>query len=399
MTPLSDLELLARLVAFDTTSATRNPTRPLGDFVCDYLDHRGIRAERFDCGYGQENLWFETGPPIRDDGAGLLLCGHVDVVPATEPEWTGDPFTLRLQGDRAIGRGACDMKGFDAIALNLLRSAAEAGGLETPLAVLLTCNEEIGTVGAGRFAEQWGDRPIPRRTIVGEPTSERAVQGHKGHLSLSIEIGGRGCHTGFPDRGVNAIERSVPLLAALRDLRETMVKERTDSSDLFSETPFPVLTVAAIEAGTAINVMPDRCALRVGARLLPGQSARDFVPRLAAAIEAAGIPVQVREGLEHPVPDGGSPLAEDACVITATNDTPSYAIDPSSPFLAEVRGIADAVDGRGVNFGTDAGRLVALGCRSVVWGPGDISVAHRPDEWISIEEMTRYRDRLERLVR
>ncbi len=399
MSVLSDLDLLARLVAFDTTSATKRPTRPLGDFVCDYLDHSKIRIERFDCGDGQENLWFETGPEPTGDGAGLLLCGHVDVVPATEPEWTGDPFTLRIEGDRAIGRGACDMKAFDAIAINVLRAAAEAGGLEAPLAVLLTCNEEIGTIGAGRFAEQWGDRPIPHRTIVGEPTSEQAVQGHKGHLSLSIEVGGRGCHTGFPDRGVNAIERTIPVLQALRDLRASMVEERASSSDLFDATPFPVLTVAAVDAGSAINVMPDRCALRVGARLLPGQSAAAFLPRLAAAIEAAGISVEVREGLEHPIPTGDEPLPHDACLITATNDTPAYAIDPTSPFLEEVRTIAGDVDGRGVNYGTDAGRLVPLGCRSVIWGPGDISVAHRPDEWISVEEMTRYRDRLERLVR
>ena len=104
MTSFSDLDLLARLVAFDTTSATRRPTRPLGDFLCDYLDHPAIRVSRFDCGDDQENLWFETGPESTGDGAGLLLCGHVDVVPATEPEWTDDPFVLRTEGDRAIGR-------------------------------------------------------------------------------------------------------------------------------------------------------------------------------------------------------------------------------------------------------------------------------------------------------
>ena len=170
MAILSDLDLLARLVSFDTTSATKRPTRPLGDFVCEYLDHPKIRVERFNCGGDQENLWFETGPPSNGDGAGLLLCGHVDVVPATEPEWTADPFVLRVEDDRAIGRGACDMKGFDAIAINLLRESANAGSLEAPLGLLLTCNEEIGTVGAGQFATQWGGRPLPHRTVVGEPT-------------------------------------------------------------------------------------------------------------------------------------------------------------------------------------------------------------------------------------
>ena len=399
MTSLSDLDLMARLVSFDTTSATRRPTRPLGDLVCDYLDHPGIRVSRFDCGDDQENLCFETGPESCGDGAGLLLCGHVDVVPATEPEWTGDPFIVRIEGDRAIGRGVCDMKGFDAVAINLMRERALAGGGSTPLGLLLTCNEEIGTVGAGRFVEQWGDRPLPERTIVGEPTSERVVRGHKGHLSISIQVGGRGCHTGFPDRGVNAIERTIPVLEAIRGLRAEMVEERTGTSDLFPDTPHPVLTVAAIDAGSAINVMPDRSTLRVGARLLPGQSAEGFLPRFASAIEEAGVTVTLREGLEHPLPDARTPLAEDACVITATNDTPSYAIDASSPFLAEVEAVGVEGDGAGVNFGTDAGRLVPLGCRSVIWGPGDISVAHRPDEWISIGEMNSYRERLRRLGR
>ena len=397
MTPLSDLDLAARLVAFDTTSASRRPTRPLGDFVCDYLDLPGIRGRRFDCGDGQENLWFETGPESDGDGSGLLLCGHVDVVPATEPEWTADPFELRIQDDRAIGRGICDMKGFDAIAINLLRERAKAGGGETPYALLLSCNEEIGTVGAGRFAKQWGDRPLPVKTIVGEPTSERAVRGHKGHLAISIQVGGRGCHTGFPDRGVNAIERAMEVLKTLQGLRTEMARERTDSSDLFPETPYPVLTIASIEAGSAINVMPDRCTLRVGVRLLPGQSAVDFLPRLADAIEDAGVPVTLNSGLENPIPGSETPLAADACVITATNDTPSYAIDATSPFLAEVQEVASEVDGGGVNFGTDAGRLSPLGCESVIWGPGDISVAHRPDEWISIAEMESYRRRLDQL--
>ena len=398
MTSLSDLDLLARLVAFDTTSATRQPTRPLGDFLCDYLDHPAIRASRFDCGDDQENLWFETGPESQGDGAGLLLCGHVDVVPATEPEWTGDPFRLRVRDDRVIGRGACDMKGFDAIAINLLRERAVAGGGSMPFGLLLTCNEEIGTVGAGQFAKQWGDRPLPKRTIVGEPTSQRAILGHKGHLSISIQVGGRGCHTGFPDRGVNAIERTIPVLEAIRSLRKTLVEERTGASSLFPETPHPVLTVASIDAGTAINVMPDRSSLRVGVRLLPGQSASGFLPRLAAAIEEAGVSVTLHEGLEHPIPGAETSLSEDACLIIATNDTPSYAIEASSPFLAEVREVAEKADGGGVNFGTDAGRLVPLGCESVIWGPGDISVAHRPDEWISIGELADYRARLRRLL-
>ncbi len=397
------LPLLARLVSFDTTSAHGRPTVPLGDVVCEVLDHPSIRCERFDCGDGRENLWFETGPACDDTRRGLLLCGHVDVVPADEPEWTGDPFTLRVEpntdGDRAIGRGACDMKGFDAVAITLLREAAERGGLEEPLGLLLTCDEEIGTVGAGRFVSQWGDRPLPRRTIVGEPTSLRPIRGHKGHLSISIEIGGRGCHTGFPSRGVNAIERAMPVLEALQALRLEMVEERTAASPLFPDTPFPVLTVASMQAGSAINVMPERVSLRVGVRLLPGQSATSFLPRLATAIESHGVSVAVRAGLEHPIPGPEDGPGEDGCLIVPTNDTPSYAIDAGDPFLAEVRGLVGDDVELGANFGTDAGRLVPLGCDSVVFGPGDISVAHRPDEWIPVAELHRAKALLARLIR
>ncbi|MAD78199.1 MAG: hypothetical protein CMJ51_02380 [Planctomycetaceae bacterium] len=398
-----NLDLLARLVSFDTTSAHERPTTPLGDFVRQYLDHPRIRCERFDCGGGRENLWFETGPPITEEGHGLLLCGHVDVVPADEPEWTGDPFALRVveseDGPRAVGRGACDMKGFDSVAIDLLRDRADDESLQEPLCLLLTCDEEIGTVGAGRFVGQWGDRPIPHRTIVGEPTSLRPVRGHKGHLSISIEIGGRGCHTGFPDRGANAVERALPVFAGLKRLREEMVEERSDASSLFPETPFPVLTIASVRAGTAINVMPDRCSLRVGARLLPGCSAAEFLPRVAAAIEAQGVEVDLRAGLEHPIPDSANGPAENACVVIATNDTPSYAIPGDDPFLAEVGRLVGADQELGANFGTDAGRLAPLGCRSVVFGPGDISVAHRPDEWIPVAELVRARGLLESLVR
>ena len=142
MQALTDLDLLARLVSFDTTSATGQPTRPLGDMVCDYLDLPGVRIERFDCGNEQENIHVAAGPPC-EDGEGLVLCGHVDCVPAVEPEWESDPFQLVTQDDRAIGRGACDMKGFDALAINLLRKRAVAGDLKEPLVLLLTCNEDI----------------------------------------------------------------------------------------------------------------------------------------------------------------------------------------------------------------------------------------------------------------
>ena len=382
MPGLSDLDLLSRLVGFNTCSAHREPTIPLGDFLVEYLDHPRIRTTRLDCGGGRENLWFECGPEPTPAGPGLLLCGHVDVVPADEPGWLDDPFTLRVAGDRAIGRGVCDMKGFDAVAVNLLRRVAEAGSIDEPVCLLLTCDEEIGTIGAGRFAEDWKGRGIPARTVIGEPTSLRPVLGHKGHLALTISVGGRACHTGFPKRGVNAIEEAIPVLEVLRDLRRAMIEERSESSDLFPETPYAVLTVASAHAANAINVMPERLDLRVGVRLLPGQTASEFVGRLESALDRRN--VRRVEGPDEPLEPG-------MCRIGVDNATPAYAIDRDDAWLSEVvdrvAAGTDTSELLGVNYGTDAGRLVPLGCRSVIFGPGDIAVAHRPEEWISIDEL------------
>jgi acetylornithine deacetylase len=265
------------------------------------------------------------------------------------------------------------MKGFVALALNLLRRKAIAGELTEPLMLLLSCNEEIGTVGAGQFVEQWGDRAIPRRCLVGEPTSLQAIRGHKGHTGYTIRVLGVGSHSGFPQEGINAIERATPVLAALAALREELQEERSEWSDLFPEVPFPVLSIAQVNGGTAINVTPEACTIRVGVRPLPGQPPEAFTERLRAA------------------------LPDDAH-LEMTNGTPSFGAPLEDPFLQEVKGLGKASADIGANFGTDAGRLVQLGCTPVVFGPGDIAVAHKPNEWMPRDEFERTPALLEQLI-
>ncbi|MBL9150144.1 MAG: acetylornithine deacetylase [Phycisphaerae bacterium] len=375
-TPLSDIELLARLVAFDTTS--RRPNRPLDDFVCDYLDGRSVRVERFDAPDSGENVLLSAGPPC-ERGEGLLLCAHVDTVPADEPEWSSDPRSLVVRDDRLVARGACDMKGFVALAVNLLHACGGCS-LREPLQLLLTCNEEIGTQGAAAFARAWPKgRPLPRRCLVGEPTSMRLVRGHKGHLSLTIACHGVAAHSGFPQKGVNAIERAASVISALGVLRKAYVAERNAESVLFPEVPFPVLTTARIRGGSAINVIPERCEIDVGIRLLPGMPS-------AVAVE------RVREAVEAVVPTGG-------VEVRVTNDTPAFATSKDAPLYGELASILGQTEEFGVGFGTDAGRLAQLGVECVVWGPGDISQAHRPDEWMPRDEFARAAAILPTLVR
>jgi acetylornithine deacetylase len=374
---LSDVALLARLVAFDTTS--RRPTVEFERFVLDYLDLPGVRVERFPYAEGLTNLLLSVGPECRH-GEGLLLAGHIDTVPADEPDWQGDPRALAEHDGRLIGRGACDMKGFDALAINLLREAAAGATLAEPLMLLLTCDEEVGTLGAGAFARTWPrERPLPRRTLIGEPTSMRVIRGHKGHLSLTVTVAGIAAHSGFPHKGVNAIERAGAAIAALAVLRKEMAGLRTAESGLFPEVPFPVLTVARIRGGSAINVVPERCEIDVGVRLLPGMSRDDLVRRLRTAVEAV-------------VPDG-------AVSVAIGNDTPAFATAEDSPFVREMTALTGSGEATGVGFGTDAGRLATLGLECVIWGPGDISNAHRAGEWMPCAEFAAAATVIRRLVR
>ena len=371
METLTDQDLLARLVAFDTTSAAVQPTKPLGDAVCNYLDVPSVRIERFDCGQDQENILVAAGPECTHQ-EGLLLCGHVDCVPADEPEWESDPFELQVQDDRLVARGACDMKGFDAIAINTLRRHADSGTLKEPLMLLLTCNEEIGTIGAGQFAKAWGSRPLPRRTIIGEPTSMQPIRGHKGHIAYTIAVGGRGGHTGFPRNGSNAIELAFPVLDGLKAFREDLASERVEWSALFPDVPQAVLTIANIRGGGAINITPESCLIKVGIRPLPGQDAEGLATRMLGYLPGARF---VETSQLGGVGDG-------EILVAMVNNTPSYGLDATDPFYLEVKDIVGAGSEFGANYGTDAGRLVPVGCASVVLGPGDISVAHKPNEWM-----------------
>ena len=204
---LTDAELLAKLVAFDSTSSNSN--LPIADFIRDYLDTPGVEiADNPNENGSKVNLLIRVGSPDHDDErSGLLLSGHMDVVPALEPDWQSDPFTLTETSDAYIGRGACDMKGFLAVAINAARRAVERR-LRRPLVLLLTYDEELGTLGAQRFVETWDNASaLPRNTVIGEPTSLRVVRMHKGHLVMRLTCHGRSAHSGYPQLGINAIER------------------------------------------------------------------------------------------------------------------------------------------------------------------------------------------------
>ena len=207
------------------------------DFLADYLGRPGVRIDRMaSADGGKANLLVAAGPE-RLGGSGLILSGHMDVVPALEPEWRSDPFTLTEVGDTLVARGAADMKGFLALAANRLASL-DPGSLHHPLLLLFTYDEETGTLGARRFSERWHDPAVlPRSVVIGEPTSLRAVRSHKGMLRLRLDFEGTAAHSGYPHLGRSAIEPAGRAIVALAELRRRMELERPQHARSIPRSP------------------------------------------------------------------------------------------------------------------------------------------------------------------
>lgn len=369
-------ELLRRLVAFDSRSQVSN--RGIADFICDCVDGPGVRIVRNESPDSAKVNIVAARGPVRDDASGLVLSGHMDTVPFGEPEWASDPLALTCRDGRYLGRGVCDMKGFLALAIE--RFVATPAGLEHPLVLLLTYDEELGTLGARRLVETWpaGER-LPRAAVIGEPTSLEVVRMHKGHLKLRVVLLGRAAHSAYPGSGRNAIELAGAVIPALVGLGRELEAEAPPEAAAFGEVPHATLNLATISGGTALNVIPGRCALELGIRLLPGTAGIDVTDRVRRAVEGA--------------------VGAGNYALEPINESPPMATPETAPIHAALCALAGQRASRAVSFSTDGGWLAALGLDCVVFGPGTIQAAHKPNEWLPVAEFERAAGLLEALVR
>lgn len=374
--PLSDEALLARLVTFDTTSHRSN--REMADFICDHLDRPGVRFTRHSTADGAKlNLIVAAGPV--DGDRGLVLSGHMDTVPAEPEGWASDPFTLTRRDAAYVARGAADMKGFLALAINRF-AAAGPGHLRHQLVLLFTHDEETGTRGARRLVDEPdGVPPLPRSVVIGEPTGLRVLRMHKGHLRLRLRFTGVPAHSGLPHLGVNAVEAAGRAIVALAELRRALERERPPHAEHFPEVPYVTLNVARVAGGGATNVVPADCELDLGVRLLPGMSAEEMTARVHAAVEGA--------------------VSRVPFTLTVLGETPPMIAAEDAPvhrMLAEELGQRETGS---APYGTDGGWLSRLGLDCVICGPGSIEVAHKPNESLPVAEFARAGELLDRVVR
>jgi len=377
MRPLSDDELLTRLVRFDSTSHKSNV--PIADFLCDYLDDvASLMVRNADQERNKLNLLVRIGPE-SSHGEGLILSGHMDVVPALEPEWNSDPFDVRADDKCYFGRGVCDMKGFLALAANLARRFA-GEKLARPIVLLFTFDEEVGTLGARHFVDTW-DRAngLPRHAIIGEPTRLGVVRMHKGHVKIRVTTRGRAAHSGYPQLGVNAIEPMAPILGALIALNQEFAGETHDTSRFYPDAPSCTINLATIHGGSAINIVPDACTLDLGVRILPGVDPSVIVDRVTRAVEEAG--------------------AEAVDTVAGTGVSPPLLTEANSRIHSEACSVVGQSGTLAVSYASDAGVFSDMGIDSVLFGPGDIEVAHKPNECLPKREFIEARGLLERLIR
>jgi len=370
-------EILADLVGFDSTSHRSN--LPIAEHIEAILDRPGVRVERMLSPDGEKvNLIVTVGPEPTADREGLVLSGHMDVVPAVEPDWKSDPFELVDGGDRWFGRGSCDMKGSVALAVHLA-AAVDSDRLRHPLVLLLTYDEEVGTIGAAQIAKSWpADRPLPRRAIIGEPTSLEAVRLHKGHARARLTTEGQGAHSGYPHLGKNAIEPAGRAIAKLSELRRQLEGETCPNAEHFPEVPWVALNVATVAGGSAINIVPEKCVVDLGFRVLPGMSADAIYERIENSL------IRVLEGESYRFERG--------------EQSPPMLLEEDNDLYRDLCAILGQEKTISASYATDAGWLQELGLDCLLFGPGTIDVAHKPNEYLPKAEFERAHEILGQLV-
>ncbi len=372
-------ELLAKLIAFDTTS--RESNIPLIAFVEDYLDQFNVPHLRVDYEDGRKtNLYATIGPDVV---GGVVLSGHTDVVPVDGQAWTSEPFVLTQKDRKLFGRGTADMKGFLAVALALVPHFLSLS-LKVPIHLAFSCDEEVGCKGVRPLVAYMRDHlKKPAMVIVGEPTSMMVVNAHKSAVRFGTEVTGHESHSALTDKGVNAIMVAGELVHEISNLREELI-EIGDPSGRF-DPPYSTIHIGMIEGGTAQNIVPLKCSFGWETRLLPGAD-RDFVPMRLAA---------VRERLE---PAMKAVSSASGISIEKSNDVPGLAPEENSPAEAMALHCSHSNSTHAVSYCTEAGLFQEIGIPTVICGPGSIVQAHKPDEWIEISELRKCEEFMKRLA-
>jgi acetylornithine deacetylase len=376
------IDILRRLIGFDTTS--RNSNLALIEFVRDYLRDHGIDSRLYHDGTGRKaNLYATFG--ANPDSGGLMLSGHTDVVPVDDQDWHSDPFALGERDSRLYGRGACDMKGFVATALALVPHFQEISQ-RRPVHFGFTFDEEVGCIGAGQLAAQLRELATrPAYCVIGEPTNMRVVDGHKGRFAMRCHVHGVEGHSAYPQQACNAVEAAADMIAHLRGIARRLRDE--GPHDAAFDPPHSTLQTGTVHGGTALNIVPRHCSFEFEIRNLPCQDPLALVEELKD--------FTARQVL----PDMRKASSDTGIEFEALSHVPGLAPDRDHEFVKSVLAASGGNATHKVSFGTEAGLYQRSAIPTVVCGPGDIAQAHRPDEFVALEQLARCETFLLRLAK
>ena len=378
-TPVS-IEMIRALIGFPTVS--RDSNLALIHFVRDRLKDLGADFRlTYDDERRKANLFATLGPAGEP---GIVLSGHTDVVPVEGQDWDSDPFRLLEKDGRLYGRGTADMKGFIAVALALAPEFARRG-LKTPVHFAFSYDEETGCVGIGRLIADLAHAGIkPLSCIVGEPTLMRPVIAHKGKQGYRCIVRGLACHSAYAPLGVNAVEAAAEAIAYLKG----MARRHRDHGpyDRSFDMAHSTVHTGVIRGGAALNIVPHVCEFEFEFRHLPGDDPEallaEFKHHVATAIEPEMRAV-------HP---------ETGFTITPLSVLPVLDNSPEAEIVVLAQELSGNRETGKVSFGTEGSQFQRAGMPTVVCGPGSIEQAHKPNEFVAIDQVLKCEQFMRRLA-
>ncbi len=372
-------QILSDLIAFPTVSVDSN--LDMISYLAARLIDCGAKVEIFHDETGKKaNLFATLGPEV--DG-GIVLSGHSDVVPVTDQDWTSDPFVMEEREGRLYGRGTCDMKGFIAATIAMAPHFAQQV-TDTPVHFAFTYDEETGCIGAGHLVEALKERNItPRLAIIGEPTSMRIIEGHKGCFEYSTRFQGLEGHGSAPDRGVNAVEYAARYVSRLLELKAKLTTMAPETSRF--EPPWTTVNVGAIHGGSVHNVIAPKAQVDWEMRPVQASDATFVKEALKSYCDEELLPAMRKV---YPDAQIDTEVVGEVAGLVPEDD------NSARKLLMELTG-ANGADL--VPFGTEAGLFQSMGMDVVVCGPGSIEQAHKADEFIALDQLADCLKLLEKL--
>ncbi|MFK7764355.1 MAG: acetylornithine deacetylase [Roseobacter sp.] len=371
------LEILDRLIAFDTVSA--RPNREMMAYITDFLANGGAQITPIaGAEVGKSGIVAVIGPHTE---GGIALSAHTDVVPVEGQSWNHPAFSMTRENGRLYGRGTTDMKGFLACMLEAAAKAARRP-LSAPLKLVLSYDEEIGCVGIQHMAPALPKLlGTPNLCIVGEPTSMTVATGHKGKVALKATCFGEAGHSALAPNFVNALDMAADLVIGLRALQRKLAQEgpRDDAYAI----PYSTVHVGLLSGGRALNIVPEQAALEFELRHLPADDPKVLLEQIAASITAIS---------NDYGPNGDIQLATRTAYPGLQNDESSAAVTHGKRLAATPHCTK-------VAFGTEAGVFQQLGLPTIVCGPGSMAdQGHKADEFIEMAQLSACQQMLIRVV-